>query len=83
MMITGEWREQSFPAFLVYTPRHRLYGLALWRELAAENAAHIRWIDLTGIAGEADMVIHAYHYVPSILQRMAGMMDDWYEAVRG
>ena len=58
--------------------RNRSFN-ALWRELAGRYPEHIRFIDLTGIVGEADMVIHAYHYVPSILQRMAGMIDDWYE----
>lgn len=60
--------------------RNRTWN-ALWRAMAGRHPGLIRCIDLTGLVGEADMVIHAYHYTPSTLRRMAGMVDDWYEAL--
>jgi hypothetical protein len=53
---------------------------ALWRDMAARHPTHVHCIDLTGQVAEEDMVVHAYHYAPSTLRRIAGMIDDWYEA---
>lgn len=55
---------------------------ALWRAMAARHPGQMRCIDLTGMAGEEDMVVHAYHYTPSTLRRITGLIDDWYEAER-
>ena len=58
--------------------RNRSFN-ALWRAAALRYGARIKCIDLTGLVAEADMMRHAYHYAPSVLQNMAGMIDDWYE----
>lgn len=52
---------------------------ARWRALAMRHPDRMRFIDLGDFVGDADMVGHAYHYVPSVLQRMAGLIDDWFE----
>lgn len=61
--------------------RNRAFN-RIWRDMATRYPEQIRHIDLGDFVGEDDMVIHAYHYVPSILEKMAGMIDDWYEAAR-
>lgn len=50
---------------------------ALWQELAARHPEHLACIDLTGRIEPQDM-IDANHYQPSVLRRIAGMIDDWY-----
>lgn len=52
---------------------------ALWRSAALRHGTRIQCIDLTGLVVEADMIRHAYHYAPSVLRRMADMIDDWYQ----
>ncbi|MBT2187626.1 hypothetical protein [Sphingobium nicotianae] len=55
---------------------------ALWRAAAARHPAHIETIDLSGIVTETEMLGHAYHYAPSVLMRLTGMMDDWFAALK-
>jgi FkbH-like protein len=50
---------------------------ALWRAAAARLPDHITLVELAGMLAPEDMV-HAHHYVPSALQRIAGVIDDWY-----
>ena len=59
--------------------RNRTWN-ALWRAMAERHPDAIRCIELTGVIETDDMAVHAYHYTPSALQRMAGIIDDWYEA---
>lgn len=48
-----------------------------WRGVAARYPDHFTLIELKAVLGQDEMV-HAHHYVPSALQRMSGMIDDWY-----
>jgi FkbH-like protein len=59
--------------------RNRRYNI-LWRAMAIRHPDRIRCIDLGNFVSQAEMLIHAYHYVPSVYQRIAGMIDDWYGA---
>jgi hypothetical protein len=52
---------------------------ALWRAVATRHPDHFTLVELAGMLAPEDMV-HAHHYVPSALQRIAGVIDDWYEA---
>ena len=61
--------------------RNRTFN-ALWRTIAARDPERIACIELGAMAGEADMMGHAYHYVPSVLLRMSSLIDDWYEGPR-
>lgn len=52
---------------------------ALWRAAASRHPEHFTVVELADMLAPEDMV-HAHHYVPSALQRIAGVIDDWYEA---
>ncbi len=51
-----------------------------WRGVAARHPGVFTLVEL-GDELAADELVHAHHYVPSALQRISGMIDDWYEAV--
>lgn len=51
---------------------------ALWREAARRHARNITVIELDDFITTADMLGHAYHYTPSSLKHMTGILDDWY-----
>ena len=70
--LTDDWTPDEWRA------RHRTFN-NLWRAAAARHPAHFSVIELES-ALAPDEMIHAYHYVPSAMQRMAGMIDDWYAA---
>lgn len=55
---------------------------AYWRDAAARYPEHFTLIDL-GQELAPDELVHAHHYVPSALKRIAGMIDDWYEGENG
>lgn len=48
-----------------------------WRGVAAANPDHFTLIELKEFLAP-DELVHAHHYVPSALKRMAGAIDDWY-----
>lgn len=50
----------------------------IWRELAAPHRDRLTMIELADVLDDDDMV-HAHHYRPSALQRIAGMIDDWFD----
>lgn len=50
-----------------------------WRRAAAAHPNHFTLVELADMLAPEDLV-HAHHYVPSALQRIAGVIDDWYEA---
>jgi len=52
---------------------------SLWRAAAARHPDNFSLVELAGMLAPEDLV-HAHHYVPSALQRIAGVIDDWYEA---
>lgn len=54
----------------------------IWRTAVARQADHFTLIELADLLAPEDMV-HAHHYVPSALQRIAGLIDDWYVEQRG
>lgn len=53
---------------------------ALWRAAARQHPDRITLIELGHVLSD-DELVHAHHYVPSALQRIAGMMDDWFDRV--
>ena len=52
---------------------------AIWRETVARHPDHFTLVELADMLAPEDL-IHAHHYVPSALQRIAGVIDEWYEA---
>ena len=52
---------------------------AYWRDAAARHPENFTLIDL-GDELAPEELVHAHHYVPSALQRITGMIDDWYDA---
>jgi FkbH-like protein len=53
-----------------------------WRDAAARHPAHFTLVELADMLVPEDLV-HAHHYVPSALQRIAGVIDDWYAGETG
>jgi FkbH-like protein len=49
----------------------------LWRAAVARHPDHFDLIALGDMLTGEDLV-HAHHYVPSALRRIAGVIDDWY-----
>lgn len=49
-----------------------------WRGIAKRYPERFTLIEIKDVLDREDLV-HAHHYVPSALQRIAGMIDDWYE----
>ena len=56
--------------------RHPLLN-DLWRVAAARHPEHFTLVELAEVLVPEELV-HAHHYVPSALKRIAGMIDDWY-----
>lgn len=52
----------------------------LWRAAAARHPDRISVVELNDFVTEADMLTHAYHYRPSILQHMTMIVDQWFAA---
>lgn len=52
----------------------------LWRDAAARHPERISIVELNDFVTEADMLTHAYHYRPSILQHMTAIVDQWFSA---
>jgi len=50
----------------------------IWREVAKRHPNHFTLIELADMLAP-DELVHAHHYVPSALKRMAGAIDDWFE----
>lgn len=50
-----------------------------WRGVAAKFPGTFTLVELGEVLA-SDELVHAHHYVPSALQRMSAMIDDWYEA---
>lgn len=53
-----------------------------WRGVAARFPGVFTLIELKD-ALAADELIHAHHYVPSALQKISAMIDDWYDVETG
>jgi len=54
----------------------------LWRSFAARYPELISCTELGDFVEEADMAVHAYHYVPSALKQIAERIDIWFDRIR-
>ncbi len=50
-----------------------------WRGVAARHPGQFTLVELKETLDREELV-HAHHYVPSALRKIAGIIDDWYEA---
>jgi len=58
--------------------RHRGIAFnAMWESMATKHAPRIECVQLSAVLPEREM-LDANHYLPQALQRMAGIVDDWY-----
>lgn len=55
---------------------------ALWRSFATRYPDLISCTELGDFVEEADMAVHAYHYVPSALKQIAERIDTWFDRMR-
>ncbi|MES2496788.1 MAG: HAD-IIIC family phosphatase [Pseudomonadota bacterium] len=54
----------------------------LWRSFAARHPELISCTELGDFVEDADMAVHAYHYVPSALKQIAERIDIWFGRIR-
>jgi FkbH-like protein len=70
----------KYRAGLNHTPERCRNLNALWRKAARENPDHVWVLDVADIAGPDEMA-DVTHYHAGLLQKIAGQVDCWIEAV--